>query len=109
MLETPSASANHTTPMKASVTLRHFLAAAKTVDPRIQTEWIDLGAVSDSQSMRAGAWVVSRVRGQYFGTERSISLDHAVMPPFTLFTRVKPCSRRNWSAFMERPPDLQNR
>ena len=63
----------------------------------------------NTQSMRAGACFLSRVRGQYFGTERSISLDHAVMPPFTLFTRVKPCSRRNWSAFMERPPDLQNR
>src|SRR5687768_1197036 len=44
---------------------------------------------------------------QYFGTLWSISSDHALMPPLTLFTYLNPCSRRNLSAFMERMPLLQ--
>ena len=46
---------------------------------------------------------------QYFGTEWSISSLQALMPPFTLFTYLKPCWRRNSSAFIERLPDLQCR
>ena len=44
---------------------------------------------------------------QYRGTLRSISSDHAVMPPLTLLTYLKPCCRRKFSAFSERTPALQ--
>lgn len=44
---------------------------------------------------------------QYFGTLWSISSDQALMPPLTLFKYLKPCCRRNSSAFIERLPLLQ--
>jgi len=44
---------------------------------------------------------------QHFGTAGSISSDQAVMPPLTLLRCLKPCSRRNSTAFRERPPALQ--
>lgn len=46
---------------------------------------------------------------QYFGTLGSISFDQAVMPPLTLLRFLKPCWRRNSTAFIERPPILQCR
>src|SRR5262245_30027892 len=45
--------------------------------------------------------------GQYFGTLWSISSAQAVMPPLTFLRYLKPCSRRNLSAFIERTPILQ--
>ena len=52
---------------------------------------------------------LKKLRVQYRGTLRSISSDHAVMPPLTLLTYLNPCWRRKSSAFSERTPALQCR
>lgn len=51
----------------------------------------------------------SDVWSQYRGTLGSISSDHALMPPLTLFTYLNPLLLRNVTALRERAPLLQRR